>query len=221
MIEAVIFDLDGVLIDSEPLWKKAEQKVFKTVGINLTDKMCRNTTGLDNLSTVKYWYAHKAWKKKSINQVATEITDEVLMLLQSHEFVNEDVDRIINYFEEKNIPMAIASSSEMKIILAVLEKLKLRDKFAAVHSSEFEEFGKPHPSVYLSASKMLSTAPERCLVFEDSFNGAIAAKSARMKVVLVPDNEDYKNTRFDFVDLKIKSIGEFNEDDFEALNNKI
>ncbi len=218
MIEGVIFDLDGVIIDSEPLWKTAEKKVFKSVGIELTTDMCSQTTGLDKMSTVRHWYAYKPWKNKSPEQVAAEILDEVMRMIHLKGEVKEGVKRTVDFFNELNIPLAIASSSEMKIIQTALEKINFKDKFAAVHSSEYEEFGKPHPAVYISAARLINALPEHCLAFEDSFYGALAAKSARMKVVAVLDRKDYLSSRFDFVDLKIEKLESFGINEFKILN---
>jgi beta-phosphoglucomutase-like phosphatase (HAD superfamily) len=218
MIKGVVFDLDGVIIDSEPLWKIAEKKVFKTVGIKLTTDMCRQTTGLDNISTVRYWNAFRPWKNKTPEQVASEISDEIKSLILQHGKPKTGVTKIIGLFSDLNIPLAVASSSDMKIINAALEKIKLRDKFAAIHSSEFEKFGKPHPAVYISAARLLHVMPEHCLAFEDSFFGALAAKSARMKVVAVLEGKDYTGSRFDFTDLKIKSLDSFGAHEFKILN---
>ena len=219
MIEGVIFDLDGVIIDSEPLWKIAEKKVFKTVGIELTTEMCNQTTGLDNMSTVLHWYSFKPWKNKSLEQVASEVIDEVMMLIHQKGEAKKGVKEVIDFFNELRIPLAVASSSDMKMIHAVLEKIKLKDKFAAIHSSEYEESGKPHPAVYISAARMLKIKPENCLAFEDSFFGALAAKSARMKVVVVLDRNDYLSSRFDFTDLKLETLDSFGIQEFEILNN--
>jgi mannitol-1-/sugar-/sorbitol-6-/2-deoxyglucose-6-phosphatase len=218
MIEAVIFDMDGVLIDSEPLWKKAEQKIFKTVGIELNDELCRKTTGLDNSSTVNFWYSQKPWTTKSIAEVADEISAEVLSLFLSDNFIKQGVENLIGFFVSKKLPLAVASSSEMKFINTVLEKLKLKDKFAAVYSSEYEDYGKPHPGVYISTARRLDKKPENCLAFEDSFYGALAAKAARMRVVSVLDEKDFVNTKFDFTDLKIKSFNDFTEKEFDFLS---
>ena len=133
MIQGVVFDLDGVIIDSEPLWKIAEKKVFKTVGIELTTDMCRQTTGLDNISTVRYWNAYRPWKNKKLEQVASEISDEIKSLILQFGKPKKGVTKIIGLFSDLCIPLAVASSSDMKIIDAALEKIKLRDKFAAIH----------------------------------------------------------------------------------------
>ena len=221
MIKGVIFDLDGIIIDSEPYWKLAEKKVFKSVGIKLTTEMCKKTTGLDNNSTVRYWYNYQPWMEKTLEEVATEIIDEVLTSIMKHGAVNKGVMNLLKLFGELKIPVAVASSSEKNIIQTVLEKIKLKDKFAAVCSSEDEEFGKPHPAVYIKAARMMNVEPESCLAFEDSFYGALSAKSARMKVVAVLHKDIYTSTKFDFADLKLRSLEEFGTKEFEIVNKEV
>ena len=212
--------MDGVIIDSEPLWKEAEKKVFATVGIYLNDELCKQTTGLDHIATVKYWYKKYPWNNKSINKVANEIIDEITKLIEIKGEARKGINELITYFNNKNLPLALASSSNKKIINQVLEKLNFKHKFVAICSSEDEKYGKPHPAVYLRAAKKLKLDPEDCLVFEDSFYGAIAAKSARMKVVMILEEDEFKQTRYDFVDYKIKSFFDFNEEIFKFLNIK-
>ena len=221
MIKAAIFDLDGVLIDSEPLWKEAEKKIFKTVGISLTTDMCRQTTGLDCIDTVKHWYNYKPWKGKKQEKLIAEIYSEVINLIKLKGKLRKDVDKVLNIIREKGIDTAVASSSPLEIIKTVLHTFKLDKTFSVIHSSEFEKSGKPHPAVYISTAKLLGAEPEKCIAFEDSFYGALSAKSARMKVVAILEKEDYNNTKFDFVDLKINSFEEFNEKLLNNINNPI
>jgi HAD superfamily hydrolase (TIGR01509 family) len=221
MINAVIFDLDGVIIDSEPLWKEAEKKIFKTVGINLTNEMCRQTTGLDCIDTVNHWYEYKPWKGRKAEDIRDDIYDELLILIKKKGELKEDVERVIDLFKERKISMAVASSSPLEIINAVLHTFRLGRKFSVVHSSELERSGKPHPAVYLSTARMLGKEPSECLAFEDSYYGALSAHNAGMKVIAVPDSDDYEDSRFDFADLKIRSFKEFGEDQLNYLNNLI
>jgi HAD superfamily hydrolase (TIGR01509 family) len=219
MISAAIFDLDGVIINSEPLWKKAEKKIFKKVGINLTTEMCKQTTGLDCLDTVKHWYNYKPWKDVAPEKIRDELNAEVIKLIKQKGNAVEDAERVLNLFLENDIITAVASSSPMELIKATLDILKLNGKFSVIHSSENEESGKPHPAVYLSTARFLNTIPEKCVAFEDSFYGALSAKSARMKVVAVLNDEDYNNSKFDFVDLKLNSFKEFTREHFKYLNS--
>jgi HAD superfamily hydrolase (TIGR01509 family) len=221
MISAAIFDLDGVLIDSEPLWKEAEKKIFKTVGINLTTEMCRQTTGLDCIDTVKHWYDYKPWKDKKHEELRDEIYTELLHLVKTKGRLKKDVEKVLKIIKKKNITAAIASSSPLEIIQTVLRTFKLENEFPVIHSSEVEKSGKPHPAVYISTAKLLNVSPHKCLAFEDSFYGALSAKSAGMKVVAILEKEDYDNSKFDFVDLKLSSFEEFNEETLNYINNLI
>jgi HAD superfamily hydrolase (TIGR01509 family) len=221
MINAAIFDLDGVLIDSEPLWKEAEKKIFKTVGITLTTAMCRQTTGLDCIDTVKHWYDYKPWKDKKPEKLRDEIYSEFINLIKSKGRLKKDVEKVLKILKKKNITVAIASSSPLIIIKTVLHTFKLINEFSVIHSSELEKSGKPHPAVYISTAKLLNINPDKCLAFEDSFYGALSAKSARMKVVALLEKEDYNNTKFDFVDFKLSSFKEFNEETLDYIINLI
>ena len=91
--------------------------------------------------------------------------------------------------------------------------------FRVVHSAEQEEYGKPHPAVFLTTAKHLRISPAHCLVIEDSFNGLIAAKAARMKTVVIPMAEQWNEARFDIADSKLKSLREFSEPEWNHLNS--
>jgi mannitol-1-/sugar-/sorbitol-6-/2-deoxyglucose-6-phosphatase len=219
MIKAVIFDFDGIIIDSEPLWVQAEMDVFGAVGVKLTPEMCRKTTGLGTQDTIKYWYTACPWTGKSAFQVYKEIMETMQMLIFEKADLKEGYLDVLQLFVDKKIPVAVASSSPLKLITTALKKFHLFDFFKIISSAENEEFGKPHPALYLGAAKKMGIEPVNCLAFEDSFNGAIAAKAARMKLVTVPDSHDFSSTRFDFADLKIPSLKDFKEKNFEQLNS--
>ena len=219
MLEAAIFDLDGVIIESEPLWKEAEIKVFKSVGIDLNPELCRQTTGLDMQSTIQYWYNHSPWENKSRFQVYKELMEEMRPCYEENAELTEGFLDVLQFFKDANITVAVASSTPLKMITAVLKRFHLFEFFKIIHSSENEEFGKPHPAVYIETAKKLNIPPARCLAFEDSFNGAIAAKAANMKVVVVPETHRTDSTRFDFADLKLESLKDFKPRHFEDLND--
>jgi HAD superfamily hydrolase (TIGR01509 family) len=218
MISAVIFDLDGIIIESEPLWKEVEKKVFAGIGLNLTTEMCRRTVGLDTNDTIKFWYTERPWNGKSIEQLYGEIIQEMRDTMQEKVELKEGFLITLQMIKRKSIPVAVATSSPRVLIETALNKFNILGEFDVLNSSEKEEYGKPHPGVYLTTAQKLQTDPRNCLAFEDSFNGAIAAKAARMKVVTVPDPADFNDRRFDFSDLKLSSLLEFTEEKFDLLN---
>jgi HAD superfamily hydrolase (TIGR01509 family) len=218
MIEAVIFDMDGILLDSEPFWQEAEIEVFATVGIQLTRLQCIETTGLPVQDVVAYRFNQKPWNSKSIKQVADEILAGVVKRVHEKAVPLDGIPDILKFFKDRKIPIALASSSSMRLIDTALKKLSLENVFQAIHSAESEEYGKPHPAVFIETAKLLNVNPERCLVFEDSFNGLIAAKAARMKTVVIPMSAQWNETRYDIADLKLKSSAEFSEIHWNKLN---
>jgi sugar-phosphatase len=218
MIKAVIFDMDGVLLDSEPFWHEAEIEVFATVGIHLTKKQCIEMMGLPTSDIVKLLYSKKAWNTKSQEQVTQEILDHVHKSILDKAILLDGVIDVIELFLSNRIPLALATSSPQRLIDAVLTKLQLTDMFSVVHSAENETYAKPHPAVFLTTAYKLKIDPIHCLVIEDSFNGLIAAKAARMKTLAIPMAEQFDETRFDIADMKLRSLKEFGEEHWNNLN---
>jgi mannitol-1-/sugar-/sorbitol-6-/2-deoxyglucose-6-phosphatase len=219
MIKAVIFDFDGIIIDSEPFWMEAEIGVFKSVGVHLNHELCRQTTGLNTQDSIRYWYDIHKWTNKTLDQLHQEIMDAMHNLIVDRVELKEGFMDVLQMFIGKDLPVAVASASPFRLIAAALEKFNLTDYFRIINSGDNEEVGKPHPALYLGAARRLGIEPVHCLAFEDSFNGAISAKAARMKLVAVPDSKDFAGTRFDFADLKIASLTDFRKENFEQLNS--
>lgn len=215
MIEAVIFDMDGLLIDSEPLWHKAEQVVFATVGIHLSKADCEDTTGVRIDDVVKLRYEEKPWRGTSLKSVENGIVDELIRLMEKELIAKPGVQEILNFFQEKQIPIALASSSSFRIINTALKQLGIEEAFKTMHSADLERYAKPHPAVYINTAKKLNIEPQNCLAFEDSLPGVIAAKAARMKVVAIPE---VSRAGFAIADLKLNSLLEFSEVNWNELN---
>jgi sugar-phosphatase len=218
MIDAVIFDMDGVLLDSEPFWQEAEMEVFATVGIQLTRAQCIETTGLPVNDVVAYRHIQNPWNHKSLEQVSDEILAGVEMRVRERAVLLDGVMDVLEFFKNLRIPTALASSSAMRLINTVLNKFSMENTFRVVHSAEREKYGKPHPAVFLKTAKHLRIPPAHCLVIEDSFNGLIAAKAARMKTVVIPMAKQWNEARFDIADSKLRSLKEFSEQQWSRLN---
>jgi sugar-phosphatase len=119
------------------------------------------------------------------------------------------VHETLEVFSAAGYPLAIASSSTSEIIAAVLETLGIGGYFRVAQSAEHEPFGKPHPGVYIEAARALGVEPRHCLAFEDSPNGVIAAKAARMTCITVPDPALAGDRRFGAADLVLGSLADF------------
>lgn len=219
-IQAVIFDMDGLLIDSEPIWREAEKEVFSEVNITLTDEMCFTTVGLRIDEVVEHWFQQFPWDNLSKDEVKEKVIDKVIELILQKGELLPGVLNTIEYFKNKKFPLAIASASPMKIINAVVQKFELEKHFSIIHSAEHEDFGKPHPAVFLTTARLLNIPPTNILVFEDSLNGVIAGKAARMKVIAVPEPIHYENLKFSIAEMRLKSLNDFNENVYLEVKSK-
>lgn len=209
MIKAVIFDMDGLLIDSEPFWEQAEVEVLNKIGVPLTREETKETMGLRVDEVVNHWYSIFPWEKSSKKEVEAKIVERVIELIQEKGEVQAGVLEIVGLLKDHHIPMAIASSSSTKIIEAALERIGIRDYIQTICSAEHEPFGKPHPGVYLTTAKKLCLNPEECLVFEDSPNGVLSAKAAHMRCIAVPSEKVKGDSRFNLADKIIDSLKDF------------
>lgn len=217
MITAVIYDMDGVLLDSEPYWHEAQIEVFATVGINLTVEDCLKTTGTAIDEVVARYYQRTPWSGKTQEEVMYEIIEGVEQRVLQRATLLPGVQKSLEFFKSKNVALALASSSHARLIYTVLKKFSLEHTFRIVHSAEHEEYGKPHPAVFLSTARHLHTEPRNCLVIEDSLNGLIAAKAATMKAIVVPPPFTWNDTRFDLADCKLHSLEEINDELWQKI----
>ena len=211
-MNTAIFDMDGVLIDSEPLWRIAEQRVFRSVGIRLNDDMCLQTMGYRTDEVVAYWYQQYPWKNKKLAEVEHEIVAEMERLISEQGCALEGVYDVLTILKQSRFKIGLASSSALTLINVVIDKLDIRQYFQVLHSAEDEEHGKPDPAVYLTASRRLNSDPGGCVAFEDSIPGVRAAKSAGMKVIAIPAPDQYNDKKFNEADIKLKSLKDFSID---------
>jgi mannitol-1-/sugar-/sorbitol-6-/2-deoxyglucose-6-phosphatase len=206
---AVIFDMDGVLIDSEPLWKIAMQKVFDALGCNLTKKDFQQTVGLRIDEVIEHWYTVSPWEGYSIKEVETQIMSEMVRLIHENGEPLPGVVETIHFLRQKGMKIGLGTSSFTVLIEAVLNTLKLNEAFDFCHSAEDENYGKPHPAVYLTVAQNLKVNPTTCLVIEDSLTGIIAGKAARMTVVAIPEKTHEPNPKISLADYEFENMNLF------------
>lgn len=215
MIKSVIFDMDGLLIDTEPHWQVTERQVFAELGIEITEEMQVETFGLRCDEQIRHWYNFRPWKKVSLEEVENRFDATMLKYFQEEAVLMEGAREALDFFSNKGLPLALASSSNMQLINAFLDRFALHHYFNEVYSAEFEDYGKPHPAVYLETARRMNINPVNCLALEDSFHGLIAAKAARMKTIVVPLHAD---RRYDASDIVLNTLNQLTEEVFHYLN---
>jgi HAD superfamily hydrolase (TIGR01509 family) len=207
--EAVIFDMDGVLIDSEPLWKIAMEEVFHSLGSTLTKSDFQKTVGLRIDEVIHFWNIHENWGVKDEQEVEEAIIVKMIELISQHAAPLAGVIETLDYLKSQNIKIGLGTSSSNRLIQVVLNELRIHSYFDVTHSAENEAFGKPHPAVYLHVAQELGVSPNKCLVIEDSLNGVIAGLAAKMKVVCIPEKTHHPNPKLSVADFHFDSMSDF------------
>jgi HAD superfamily hydrolase (TIGR01509 family) len=204
MIKAIIFDMDGVMIESEPLWEKTERILLRRRSIDYNPTYRDKIVGLnqkDSAELLKETFG----LPETIEEI---IAERVEILISLYEEELELVPGLVPLLEElkrKEFLLALASSSPLRVINFVLDKFSLGEFFSVVVSGDSVELGKPHPDIYLHTTKKLGVPPEECLVIEDSINGVKSAKKAGMTCIAIPDKR-LNQEEFQTADLIIDSL---------------
>jgi sugar-phosphatase len=187
--DAAIFDMDGLLIDSEPFWRIAEMEVFSEMGITLSDEECGLTAGLRTRLVVEHWLERRPWDVElhPVADVTVRINQRVVELVRDGGAPKEGVQHALDFMRARGLRLALASSSNMPVIEAALARIGIAEAFEVVHSADFEKHSKPAPDVYLGAARRLGVEPGRCIALEDSYPGTDAAKAAGMVCIRFPE----------------------------------
>ncbi len=219
--EAIIFDMDGVLVDSEPYWLVAMDKLFRKYGVSLLPEEFQQTTGLRLDQVIDYWFDLKVFRGTNPQSLADEIYTEVLHLVTSESSLMPGVEDVLASINSQDIPLALASSSNYFLINGLVEFFDIKKYFTVIQSAEDFEYGKPHPEVFLAAAKKMEVQNmAKVIVIEDSLNGLLAAKSARMKCVLMPFPAHREKMQFSLADRLIYSLTELKSDWWKSILEK-
>jgi sugar-phosphatase len=216
-LNTVIFDMDGLLIDSEPLWQEAADEVLTFYGKKLTHEEYATTTGLRTSEFVAWWLKDYKFDNTELERAGKRIIEIVIEKIKRRGKPLPGVDYIFKFFSKRNFKIGLATSSPLELVEVVSDMLGIKDYLQAVSSAENLKHGKPHPEVYLNCAEDLKSSPLECLCFEDSFNGMIAVKAARMKCIVVPVHSQQKDHKWAASDLKLSSLQNFNELLFSLL----
>lgn len=208
--KAVIFDMDGVIVDSEEFWVKAEKEVFTSLGVDVTTEYSELTRSMTTLEVTKFWFNKYPWQDVAFNVVEQMVVSRVIEFIEKEDCKISGVKEVIEELRSRKFRIGLATNSPLRIIPAVLQKFEIAHLFDAVSSAEFEENGKPHPAIYLTTAAKLNIPPDNCIAIEDSYSGMLAARRAGMKVIAFTNGNN--DIDFDIADYKISNFADFNID---------
>lgn len=211
--QAVIYDMDGILVDSEPLWDEAEREVLPLFGLDrdyIFNELKLVTTGI-RIDEVADMFCRTAPEKK-INpaEMADKIIQLAIQKIVAKKPVLPGVIESLELCRSLGLKVGLASSSAMVVIDTVTDLFNITDRFDVRISAEHLAYGKPHPEVYLLAAEKLNVNPLNCITIEDSVAGMVATKAARMQSIVIPPKENKDNPRWCLADLKLNSLLELN-----------
>jgi len=218
-MKAVIFDMDGVLVDTEDLWQQNEVALFAELGISLDKDMLEQTRGLVTSEMVAHWCDRFGIDSVDPEELIRRYDNHMLEQMRNGMPLMEGAREAIRFFAGKGLPVALASCSTHEHIDAVVGRNGLRDQFRLIISAAGVMPGKPHPEVYLHTARELGVEPSSCLAIEDTFFGVISAKAARMKVLALPNPLEFDQPRFLAADMKIRSLTEINESLYQKITS--
>lgn len=208
---AIFFDMDGVIVDSEPEWQAAEINVFAGVGVTLTIADCLKTQGMRIDEAVQFWFEKAPWKGPSTSDIVEAIVARMEERLRKSAVAKEGAVESMRSARQCSDVLAIVSSSPKRLIRSVIERLQLETLIDFFVSGQDVPRSKPDPSIYVLAAKRAGVASQHAWVVEDSVPGVIAAKAAGMHCVVLPEKEKADAPEFLRADLRIDSLLELDE----------
>ncbi|EME1831433.1 hexitol phosphatase HxpB [Cronobacter sakazakii] len=208
-ILAAIFDMDGLLIDSEPLWDQAELEVMATLGVDTSRRHeLPDTLGLRIDLVVALWFAQQPWNGPSLDEVTQRIITRAMTLVEEKRPLLPGVADAIALCKAQGLKVGLASASPLRMLERILTLFDLREQFDVLASAEHLPYSKPHPQVYLDAAAKLGVDPLCCVTLEDSVNGMVATKAARMRSIVVPAEENRSDARWALANVRLNSLTE-------------
>lgn len=205
---AVIFDMDGLMLDTETLAREAWFNTMHTYGIGLTDAVylqVLGTTGARTRQIFQEAYGQDIPIDAMYEHKQQYIDDAIA---QGHIAAKPGLIALLDYLDANHIPKAVGSSTSRALVLKKLEVAGVHDRFKVIVGGDEVQHGKPAPDIFLRCAEMLKIPPANCVVLEDSDNGVRAAHAAGMKCIMVPDLKPPADDVLPLADAVVRSLNE-------------
>ncbi|HPY95952.1 MAG TPA: HAD family phosphatase [Candidatus Cloacimonadota bacterium] len=193
MIEAVIFDLDGTLIDSMGVWDKVDIEFLNKRNITVPDNLFADISGGNGFNDLAILFRKRFQLTESLEQIKEEWQSMVEGYYRHDLKIRDNVFDVLTLLKEKGLKLAIGTSNSEHLARLALESNNISTFFSFMSCGCHNVIGKPQPDIYLRAAKNIGIEPEKCLVIEDSLVGVQAGKNANMKVFSIADDYSIKD----------------------------
>ena len=203
--------MDGLLIDSEPLWKRINKETYGRLGVKLTENDRQRMMGRTQIENAKFLYEQYKWERYSPQEVNDMIIEAMVAAVKKDLKLMPGVHQALQVCKKASLPVAIASSSPETLINVVVDVLEIREHFGHIYSAQHELYGKPHPGVFIKVAEHFGVSPSNCIVFEDSPSGVLAAKAAKMHCIAVPERAFKFHPFIQTADIVLQSLEQFDE----------
>lgn len=206
MIKAVIFDVDGTLLDTERIYMKAWKEAAAEAGYVMPDSVLQKTRAVNTKDAARIFEEEigNGFSYQAVRPIRVRIAEEIIK--RESPILKPGVLELLAFLEEKGIRLSVASSTNQQSTREHLAESRILDRFEVVVGGDMVTNGKPHPDIFLKAAEALRVAPEECIVVEDSPTGIRAAYAAGMKAVLVPDQAAITQEIIDMADVVLNSL---------------
>lgn len=208
-IDAVIFDLDGTLIDSMWMWKNIDIEYLARFDIEFPADLQKSIEGMSFSETAVY-FKNRFNIPDSLEQIKSDWNRMARDIYLNEVPLKEGAREFLDYLKERQLPLGIATSNSRELTELIINKLNIKGYFSSIKTSCEAKKGKPSPDIYLLVAKDLGVEPEKCLVFEDVIQGIMAGKNANMKVCAVYDDfsKNDEEEKIRLADYYIRSMKE-------------
>ena len=206
MLKAVIFDVDGTLLDTERIYMQAWKDAAAEQGYVMPDELLRKTRAVDAKVAARIFEEEvgNGFSYEKTRPIRVRIAEDLLE--RESPILKPGVLELLTFLRERGIRLSVASSTNTKTTKAHLQTNGIADWFEVIVGGDMIIKGKPNPDIFLKAAELLGEAPENCIVVEDSPAGIRAGSAAGMKTVLVPDQAAITQEIIDLSDVQMKSL---------------
>ncbi|MDD3632818.1 MAG: HAD family phosphatase [Candidatus Syntrophosphaera sp.] len=187
--QAIIFDMDGTLIDSMHIWREVDRKFLHKRGLSVPQDLFHHLPQGNSFIQTAQYFKDRFGLPESTEVIMQEWNDMVSWHYENEVTLKPGAKEVLDKLYQRKVPLGLGTSNSYALAQKVLSSNRIWDYFSAVVTGDMQIQGKPYPDIYLECARLLNVSPVSCLVIEDTLSGIQAAKAANMKVIAIYDED--------------------------------